>query len=129
MINVGEKEMMSRWEKYKQSYQAYRRNYQDEIRKTRKIWEQRNPNYYTEYRRQHPEVIRRGYYKWRKQNMKIIRVYRRMKKHREEYPLEDECIFCGRSSNLEHAHLDYEDKGHNYVTTCHQCNHWMEKKR
>ena len=45
----------------------------------------------------------------------------------ELYPLGDRCIFCGRTDNLEHGHLDYDYDGQNYLTVCHQCNTYMDK--
>lgn len=53
-------------------------------------------------------------------------IYDQIRLHPEDYPLDDKCIFCGRTERLEHGHLDYEDQGYNYITVCHQCNRWMD---
>jgi len=65
---------------------------------------------------------------WRiKNHPERVRIYSLVSQYPERYPLDDKCIFCEANENLEHAHLDYEDNGENYVTACHQCNQWMRK--
>jgi len=118
---------MSRYKKYKETYQAYDHNHRKEIRERRIRWEQENPNYYNEYRKRNPESFVKSRFKWRQQNTERDGLYKRIWKHPEDYPLANQCVFCGRTSELEHAHLDYEDEGQNYVTACHQCNYWMDK--
>uniref|UniRef100_A0A6M3XMI9 Uncharacterized protein n=1 Tax=viral metagenome TaxID=1070528 RepID=A0A6M3XMI9_9ZZZZ len=77
------------------------------------------------YDRTHSEQTKKRQYKWYVKNLFKTHIYNKIKSHPDEYPLDQKCIFCGIKDKLEHAHLDYKDDGHNYVTTCHQCNHWM----
>lgn len=74
-----------------------------------RTWRALHPNYRTE--------------KHKERDISKIRVRGRINKSPHLYPLDDKCIFCGDTENLEHAHLDYEENI--YVTACHQCNHWM----
>jgi len=88
------------------------------------------------YRNRESEIKRTAAYR-RKQRMEDPefrekdnqrqRFYQYIQMHPDLFPLDDKCIFCGRTQRLEHGHLDYENEGHNYVTVCHQCNGWMEK--
>ena len=55
------------------------------------------------------------------------RIRSQVNRYPDLYPLANECVFCGRTENLQHGHLDYEDGGYNYVTVCPQCNCWMDK--
>lgn len=93
---------MSRYEQYQESYQQYRQT----------------------HRVERAQVVR----EWREKNPEKYRIHTIIMHHPEEYPIDAQCVFCGATSNLEHAHLDYEDNGHNYVTACHGCNMWMEKE-
>lgn len=83
--------------------QEWRAKNRDLFNKLVKQWGETNPNRFRELRD----------------------VYNRISKYPELYPLDEACVFCGSKENLEHGHLDYEDEGYNYVTTCHQCNLWM----
>ena len=63
--------------------------------------------------------------KSRKRHPKKAKIYNMIHNNPERYPMDDKCIFCGTTENLERAHLDYEDDGFNYVTACGSCNMWM----
>lgn len=91
---------------------------------------EKNPNYLKEYCRKNSAKIHAIRKKWYDKHPHYIavhfRIYRLIYNHPELYPLSKECVFCGTTENLEHGHLDYEDEGYNYVTTCHTCNNWMK---
>jgi len=101
--------------KNKEDYNAYQRVYQ------------RN------YKRQHPqkinpEVNRKAVAKYYGRNKTNINEKRRCQIMAERHiPLDNKCIFCGATEDLEHGHLDYEDNGLNCVTVCRTCNCWMTK--
>lgn len=44
----------------------------------------------------------------------------------QKHPLGSECIFYGKTENLEHGHIDYNHP-EIHLTVCHQCNIWMDK--
>ena len=113
----------------------YREEHKEHIKKLQLI---RNQRYYRlnrekviqktrEYAFSHREQYNQYVYNWKKNNSKIVNIHSKIRKHSKDYPLDNECVFCGRTEKLEHGHLDYEDDGHNYVTVCHQCNMWMER--
>jgi hypothetical protein len=115
---------LSRYERYKEYYQKYRQTHKDFIRKLGLAWWAKNPEYAKQHQTERSQVVR----EWRQRNPDKYVVHTLIMHHPEDYPLGAECVFCGATSNLEHAHLDYEDYGHNYVTACHLCNMWMEKE-
>ena len=116
---------MTDYEKYKEYQRNYRENHREHIRQLCQKWRANHPDYYKTYDKQHRSERAKSTNQWREQNGKKFEVHKLITNHREDYPLEKQCIFCGAISNLEHAHLDYEDKGVNYVTACHACNTWM----
>lgn len=105
---------MSRYKKYKETYQRYYHNHKEYFRK-----------YGRQYRKEHLEKFRVGTKKWKKNNPEKVRVHHLIGNHPKRYPLNNNCFFCETTKNLEHTHLDYEDEGHNYITACGQCNRWM----
>ena len=114
--------MISRYQKYKASYQAYYQAHREEILKRKREWRRQHPDYHRQYRMAHPEMYRNSERKHNRNNPKK-RIARRKV---EELPLNQECEFCGRTEKLEHGHIDY-DLPEIYVTVCHQCNFWMDK--
>lgn len=133
---------LSRYKKYKKSYQAYHEANREYILELQyrwkekhpdhaKRWREEHPDYTKEYRKKHPEIIKpiraRAQRKWRKNNPHKQRVFNLVYKYPNRYPLNDKCVFCGATEKLEHGHLDYEDDGRNYLTVCHMCNCWMDK--
>lgn len=64
---------------------------------------------------------------WQKNNPDKMRVYKLMLKHPENYPTSNHCFYCNETDKLERGHLDYDNNGHNYVTTCRSCNLLMTK--
>jgi len=138
-------EEVSRREKYKATYQAYyqknrerilelgriyRREHGNEINERRRRFRLENPERVKEWSKnckKNPQKHQFQSQKWKKNNPEKVRVHMLMVHHPDRYPLDNHCIFCERVEGLEHAHLDYEDEGFNYVTACHQCNSWMER--
>jgi len=107
---------MRRWRK---AHRVHINNYRTENRQQQNEYQRK---YNGEHREQHCEYQQL----WRSENPKIQRVYSNISQHPQLYSLDDKCVFCGKIEKLERGHLDYEDEGYNYVTVCHQCNHWME---
>ncbi len=133
---------LSRYKKYKKSYQAYReanreyilellRRWKEKHPDYAKQWREEHPDYFKEYAKKHPEIIKairtRKRRKWRRNNRHKTRVFNLVYNYPNRYPLDDKCAFCWTTEKLEHGHLDYEDDGQNYLTVCHVCNYWMDR--
>ena len=110
----------------------WRKNNKDKVLEYRKTWNSKNREYKNRLARQaHANNSQKFVDKnraLRKKYPKKSRIRALITNNPKKYPLDDKCIFCGATSNLEHAHLDYEDEGHNYVTACNRCNVWMDKE-
>lgn len=78
------------------------------------------------WRDNHPERSREVSRNSKLKNKEKIKIQHLVGYHSKLYPLDEKCIFCGRTENLEHGHYSYEDAA-DYVTCCHQCNIWMDK--
>jgi hypothetical protein len=104
----------------------------DKVLGYRKKWNSKNREYKNRHARQaHAKNPQKAVDKNRALRKKYPEKYRvrvLISNNPKKYPLDDKCIFCGSTENLEHAHLDYEDDGYNYVTACHRCNVLMDKE-
>jgi len=118
----------SRYSKYKESNRKYYETHKEQIAKKHKEWRKRNPNYYREYRKKHPEMYNTPRDEWKKDNPEKHEIHKKVYHNLDKYPLGSECIFCGATEDLQRAHLDYEDDGHNYVTACRSCHWWMDSE-
>lgn len=130
-------------ERIRESNRKYRESHREQMKVYLKKWRETHVvhlnNYRAKYRQERIEYDRKYYREhkkqqyenqrlWRIKNPKKQRVYNKISTHPELYPLSDKCVFCDETNKLERGHLDYEDDGFNYVTVCHPCNHWMEKR-
>jgi len=119
VVSLRRKEYLRQW----------RENHREQAREASKQWRRNNREKHREdtrqYRLNHPKKHCENQKRYRKNNPEKTKVHNVVWSHPEKYPLDDKCVFCGRTEKLEHGHLDYEDNGDNYVTVCHQCNHWM----
>jgi len=135
---------LTRYQKYKKTYQAYYAKHKEHCLELSHKWDQNNPERVTQLHRtwrvNHPEATIDSYRRCgekhkdehNEQNRKWRRTYPEKKhagniisKHPEMFPLADECEFCGCIDKLEHGHIDY-DYPELYLTVCHRCNHWMD---
>lgn len=118
-------------EKYRQLSRDYTRDHNEEINQRRAKFRRESPEnvkaWNDKYRKKNPQKHQIWRQNWKNKNPKKAEVHRLISNNPELYPLENYCIFCGDTKNVEHAHLDYEDEGFNYVTACHRCNSWMDK--
>lgn len=135
---MSSSEYMRQWRrKNREHVNEYNRRYRKEHPEL-KEWKR---EYDGKYRQSHREECREASRRYRERNRERIKEYgqkyskehrqqRRIAnfiwKHKEDYPLSSQCIFCSSTENLEHAHLDYEDEGHNYVTACRSCHMLMD---
>lgn len=130
---------MSRYQKYKESYVAYREANQERILEMQRQWREKHPYYFIEYNKRnlehrreyahahqdaHNEFARR----WRENNPEKKSAHNLIHRHPEKYPLDSKCAFCETTKKLEHGHIDY-DFPELYLTVCHQCNYWMDKTK
>jgi len=85
--------------------------------------------YSEKYRGTHKDLIktRNQQYRMKHANQLLLATY--IFRHLEKYPLDKTCIFCGAAEKLEHAHLDYENIGLNYITACASCHRHMDKNK
>lgn len=120
MGKCKETNKMSRYKKYKQTYQAYYQKNRERILQLQRQWLQ------THKRKRDPEECVRFQREWRSKYPEKNRAKKLLQRHPDKYPLGKECEFCGKSEKLEHGHIDY-DYPELYLTVCHQCNAWMDK--
>jgi hypothetical protein len=90
-----------------------------------KAWKKRNPD----YRKNHFDMYNKPREAWKKANPLKHEIHKKVYHHLDEYPMDSECVFCGATEDLQRAHLDYEDDGHNYITACRACHWWMDYSR
>jgi len=109
---------LSRYKKYKKTYQAYYQANRDWILELQRRWRQTH--------KQDPQGRAKVARNWRLKYPERKRAQSLLQRHPDKYPLENECEFCGRTERLEHGHIDY-DYPELYLTVCHQCNMWMEQ--
>lgn len=104
----------------------YRKNRERKLAYHKEWYEnnrQRRLSYNEEWRKNNPEKRRAQQKRHRKRYPQKIRARNFVNRH--DCPLDDECIFCGATTNLEHGHIDY-DYPALYITVCHPCNQNME---
>ena len=120
---------ISRYKKYKESYQAYHLKNRDSILERQRNWRLNHPEYSQDssrnYRKDHKDLRNKANRKWRKIHIKKKRAGNMISRNLEKYPLNDECEFCGDTEKLEHGHIDYAYP-ELYLTVCHRCNYWMD---
>ena len=121
---VQEISELTRYKRYKKSYQAYYQGHKIRILEQSRQWSETHPERKLEINRKHAEQRREGRRQWREnfpERVKAEHLLVNLKK----YPLADKCEFCDSTKNLEHGHIDY-DYPELYLTVCHACNCSME---
>ena len=114
--HIGNK-LRPKWLGREEEYQReYRESHREQYVEYSKEWNKKHPEEHAKRQKRHREKY-----------PERMKVYSLMHSHPDKYPLDNACIFCGATENLEHGHLDYEDEGCNYLTVCHLCNMWMER--
>ena len=120
---------ISRYKKYKQTYQAYDRKNRERIHKTQRDWRLKHPersrNASRLQRLNNRERCNERNREWRKKHPEKKRAGNLISHNSEKYPLAECCAFCGTTEKLEHGHIDY-DYPELYLTVCHRCNCWMD---
>jgi hypothetical protein len=133
MMLLGETPNMvelTRYKKYKKTYQAYYQAHRPAYRAYYKAHRQKILGQIREWQKNHPEQERERRRKWRENNPKKKQAQNVIshgnRRGKIDYPLADACEFCGASGKLEHGHIDY-DYPKIYLTVCRACNVWMNK--
>lgn len=109
--------------------QRYARRHPERVKESQRKNAQRHLERVREACRKYPEMYRKAKREWKNRNPEKVKVHNLISANPKRYPLASTCAFCDHNERLEHAHLDYEDEGFNYVTACHQCNYWMGKEQ
>ena len=117
-----------RYEKYKENYRKYYETHKEQRKAYLRTHREKYNEYNRRWRANNTNRKSQQNKNWRINNPEKYLVHTIISNNPEKYPLDNKCVFCGVTSKLERAHLDYEDKGYNYVTACHLCNVWMGKK-
>lgn len=133
---------LSRYEKYKKSYQAYyslnkaiRKQYNHAYYLSNKVrinalhcqWNKDNSEKIKGYHKKHFAKQYESNKRWRLNNPKKVQAEHLLNNNPKKYPLDNECEFCGDTDNLEHGHVDYAYP-EIYLTVCHGCNLSMDVK-
>ena len=92
-------------------------------RKYTPMWREKNREKFLEKHRLHNRkwYDRNGLEYERNRDEKKRNAKNRLNGSLHLYPLDDKCVFCDRTENLEHGHIDY-NYPRLYLTVCHQCN-------
>lgn len=101
-------------EKNRDKWNAYQRQYARQNREkrtaSRRKWREKN--------KEKDNARHRAYYEENKENMR--RMYRAARAAQRHTVLDNECVFCGSTENLERHHPDY-DKPLEFLTFCRKC--------
>lgn len=117
-------EQMTRYKKYKKSYQAYYHANRERIQEMQRQWREANRTYNLERQRRWRQAHPNFRQKYEENNPEKVKAWKLVGRQ----PLGHVCEFCGTIENLEHGHIDYVFP-RLYLTVCRRCNIWMDRDK